>query len=96
MKPALLLVDLQRDYLTSSGIQPAADTLIRRSAQLLSEWRNRRWPRSDRSSLARRPIGVTDKCPRAGRAHAAGDDAVRLVGGGDGGVLHALSGRGAG
>jgi alpha-ketoglutaric semialdehyde dehydrogenase len=44
MKPALLLVDLQRDYLTSPGIQPAADTLVRRSAQLLSEWRSRCWP----------------------------------------------------
>ena len=35
MKPALLLVDLQGDYLAAPGLQPAADALVVRAAALL-------------------------------------------------------------
>lgn len=44
MKPALLLVDLQRDYLASPELQPPADTLIARAAALLEQCRQRRLP----------------------------------------------------
>jgi acyl-CoA reductase-like NAD-dependent aldehyde dehydrogenase/nicotinamidase-related amidase len=44
MKPALLLIDLQADYLNSPGIQPVAGALIVRSAALLDGCRQRRVP----------------------------------------------------
>jgi acyl-CoA reductase-like NAD-dependent aldehyde dehydrogenase/nicotinamidase-related amidase len=44
MKPALLLVDLQNDYLAATGIQPAADILISRAAALLNGGRSRQIP----------------------------------------------------
>jgi alpha-ketoglutaric semialdehyde dehydrogenase len=39
MKPALLLVDLQNDYLATPDLQPPADTLIQQSATLLARCR---------------------------------------------------------
>lgn len=39
MKPALLLVDLQNDYLAMPDLQPPADALIAHSARLLAECR---------------------------------------------------------
>lgn len=39
MKPALLLVDLQNDYLATPDLQPPADTLIQQSASLLARCR---------------------------------------------------------
>ena len=44
MKPALLLVDLQGDYLASPGLQPAAENLIGRTAALLAACRQRHIP----------------------------------------------------
>jgi acyl-CoA reductase-like NAD-dependent aldehyde dehydrogenase len=44
MKPALLLVDLQADYLATSDLQPSADTLIQRSAALLAHCRRQKIP----------------------------------------------------
>jgi acyl-CoA reductase-like NAD-dependent aldehyde dehydrogenase len=44
MKPVLLLVDLQGDYLNSPGIQPTADALVARTAALLDACRKRRIP----------------------------------------------------
>ena len=44
MKPALLLIDLQNDYLTVAGMQPAADSLISRAAALLNGGRTRQIP----------------------------------------------------
>jgi acyl-CoA reductase-like NAD-dependent aldehyde dehydrogenase/nicotinamidase-related amidase len=44
MKPALLLIDLQNDYLAAAGIQPAADILISRAAALLDSCRQRKTP----------------------------------------------------
>ena len=44
MKPALLLVDLQGDYLASRGLQPAAENLIGRTAALLAACRQRHIP----------------------------------------------------
>jgi acyl-CoA reductase-like NAD-dependent aldehyde dehydrogenase/nicotinamidase-related amidase len=44
MKPALLLVDLQADYLATPGLQPAADALIAQSAALLAGCRGRQIP----------------------------------------------------
>ena len=44
MKPALLLVDLQGDYLNTPGIQPTADALVARTAVLLEGCRERRVP----------------------------------------------------
>lgn len=44
MKPALVLVDLQVDYLKSAGLQPSADALASHAAQLLNEWRRRQLP----------------------------------------------------
>src|SRR5689334_9735794 len=44
MKPVLVLVDLQTDYLKSPGLQPSADALVSRAARLLKEWRQRRLP----------------------------------------------------
>ena len=44
MKPALLLVDLQNDYLAAPGLQPAADILISRAAALLDDCRKRKIP----------------------------------------------------
>jgi alpha-ketoglutaric semialdehyde dehydrogenase len=41
MKPALLLVDLQRDYLSSPGIQPPTEALVARAAALLQGCRRR-------------------------------------------------------
>jgi acyl-CoA reductase-like NAD-dependent aldehyde dehydrogenase/nicotinamidase-related amidase len=35
MKPALLLVDLQRDHLAAPGLEPAPEELVRRAANLL-------------------------------------------------------------
>ncbi len=44
MKPALLLVDLQGDYLAAAGLQPAADALTARTAELLHGCRELRVP----------------------------------------------------
>ena len=44
MNPALLLVDLQDDYLNAPGLQPAADAVITRAAALLAGCRQRRIP----------------------------------------------------
>jgi alpha-ketoglutaric semialdehyde dehydrogenase len=44
MKPALLLVDLQNDYLAATGIQPTPDILISRTAALLDNCRERKIP----------------------------------------------------
>lgn len=39
MKRALLLVDLQNDFLAARGLEPSAGELIRRTARLLEAWR---------------------------------------------------------
>lgn len=44
MKPALLLVDLQNDYLATPDLQPAADILIAQSAALLAQCRQSNIP----------------------------------------------------
>ena len=44
MKPALLLVDLQNDFLNSGRLHPAADTLLAGAANLLNACRRRRLP----------------------------------------------------
>jgi acyl-CoA reductase-like NAD-dependent aldehyde dehydrogenase/nicotinamidase-related amidase len=44
MKSALLLVDLQGDYLKTPGLQPAADALVARTAALLAGCRHRHIP----------------------------------------------------
>lgn len=44
MTPALLLVDLQRDYLAAPGLQPPADSVIRKAAVLLKSYRERGLP----------------------------------------------------
>ena len=44
MKPALLLVDLQGDYLAAAGLQPAAAALVSRAAALLDGCRRRKIP----------------------------------------------------
>ena len=44
MKPALLLVDLQNDYLATADLQPTADALILQSASLLAECRQSGFP----------------------------------------------------
>ncbi len=44
MSPALLLVDLQQDYLAASGIQPTAEALIRKAAALVDGCRKLRVP----------------------------------------------------
>jgi acyl-CoA reductase-like NAD-dependent aldehyde dehydrogenase len=44
MKPALLLVDLQADYLATPDLQPSADTLIQQSAALLTHCRQQEIP----------------------------------------------------
>ena len=44
MKPALLLVDLQADYLATPDLQPPAHTLIQQSAALLARCRQQKIP----------------------------------------------------
>ena len=44
MKPALLLVDLQGDYLSSVGLLPGAEIVVTGAAKLLAECRRRRIP----------------------------------------------------
>jgi acyl-CoA reductase-like NAD-dependent aldehyde dehydrogenase/nicotinamidase-related amidase len=44
MKPLLLLVDLQRDYLDSPGLEPAAGRVVERAAELLGACRRRGVP----------------------------------------------------
>jgi alpha-ketoglutaric semialdehyde dehydrogenase len=44
MKPVLLLVDLQGDFLTPPGLQPSADAVTTRAARLLAGCRRRRVP----------------------------------------------------
>lgn len=44
MRPVLLLVDLQHDYLTSRGLQPAVQALVARAADLLEGCRRRHVP----------------------------------------------------
>ncbi|HLK21361.1 MAG TPA: aldehyde dehydrogenase family protein, partial [Bryobacteraceae bacterium] len=44
MKPALLLIDLQNDYLASPNLQPPAVELIRKAAALLAECRRSKIP----------------------------------------------------
>lgn len=44
MNPALLLVDLQCDYLAAPGLQPPAQVLVARTAALLGECRRRQIP----------------------------------------------------
>src|SRR4028119_451947 len=39
MTDALVLVDLQNDFLAAPGLQPAAGELVRRAADLLEAWR---------------------------------------------------------
>ena len=44
MKPALLLVDLQGDYLTTPDLQPSADAVVARAVVLLDSCRQHRIP----------------------------------------------------
>ena len=44
MKPVLLLVDLQGDFLAAPELYPPADTVVARAARLLDGCRNRRFP----------------------------------------------------
>ncbi|HYA79109.1 MAG TPA: cysteine hydrolase [Candidatus Nitrosopolaris sp.] len=44
MKPVLLLVDLQQDYLATRGLQPAAEDLLAQTAELIEGCRKRRIP----------------------------------------------------
>jgi acyl-CoA reductase-like NAD-dependent aldehyde dehydrogenase/nicotinamidase-related amidase len=44
MNAALLLIDLQEDYLSARGIEPAADTLVAQAARLLERCRQRQIP----------------------------------------------------
>ena len=44
MKPALLLVDLQSDYLAAPELHPPADAVVTRAAELLDHCRHRRIP----------------------------------------------------
>ncbi len=44
MKPALLLVDLQADFLDSAGLQPDRETLVRQVAGLLQDCRGKKIP----------------------------------------------------
>jgi nicotinamidase-related amidase len=44
VKPALLLIDLQRDYLDAPGLEPAADEIVRGAAALLDGCRARGIP----------------------------------------------------
>jgi alpha-ketoglutaric semialdehyde dehydrogenase len=44
MKPALLLVDLQGDFLVTPGLLPPADKVVERAAKLLEGCRTRRVP----------------------------------------------------
>ncbi|HEU5069649.1 MAG TPA: aldehyde dehydrogenase family protein [Verrucomicrobiae bacterium] len=44
MKPALLLIDLQADYLASPGLQPDPARLVTQTAALLQGWRAQQWP----------------------------------------------------
>ncbi len=44
MKPALLFIDLQRDYLATPGLLPPADTLVARATVLLDGCRKHRIP----------------------------------------------------
>ena len=44
MRPALLLVDIQHDYLAADGLQPPADDLTSRASALLNNCRQRRIP----------------------------------------------------
>ena len=44
MKPALLLVDLQNDYLAASELHPPADLVVTRAAELLDQCRRHRIP----------------------------------------------------
>jgi acyl-CoA reductase-like NAD-dependent aldehyde dehydrogenase/nicotinamidase-related amidase len=44
MKPALLLVDLQNDFISTPGLQPGAEILIDQTARLLDACRARRIP----------------------------------------------------
>ena len=44
MRPLLLLVDLQNDFLSAPGLEPARADLIRTTARLLAGARSRGWP----------------------------------------------------
>ena len=44
MKSALLLIDLQQDFLASADLQPSASVLIARAAELLRAFRERKLP----------------------------------------------------
>ena len=44
MKPALVLIDLQRDYLAAAGMEPAAGQIVARAADLLALCRRRGMP----------------------------------------------------
>ncbi len=44
MKCALLLVDLQGDYLAPAGIEPAPGSIVRQAAVLLENFRRRGLP----------------------------------------------------
>jgi acyl-CoA reductase-like NAD-dependent aldehyde dehydrogenase/nicotinamidase-related amidase len=44
MKPVLLLIDLQLDFLAATGLQPPANLLVARAALLLGAWRQRGLP----------------------------------------------------
>src|SRR6188472_3729645 len=44
MKTALILIDLQKDYLAAPGIEPAAGKIVAGAAQLLEEFRSKQMP----------------------------------------------------
>lgn len=44
MRPALLLVDLQQDYLHQPNLHPPSDQLVRAAASLLALFRDHGWP----------------------------------------------------
>jgi acyl-CoA reductase-like NAD-dependent aldehyde dehydrogenase len=70
MSTALLLVDIQRDYLTSSLLEPAAPELVARIGALLKTWREANRPVVHLYTRIR-PDGA-DALPHWRRAHEAG------------------------
>ena len=66
-KPALLLVDMQRDFLDRAALSPAKDALIRRASSLLSGWRALGLPLFHVHTLIR-PDG-TDRMPHWARTN---------------------------
>ena len=62
MRPVLLLVDLQNDFLDAPGLEPAGAEVVRQAARLLDGRAGPRRARGPRRDLGR---------PRGGRPHAA-------------------------